>query len=67
MEDGAYLEATKRLSFEDREWTSEADRGDGCLPLAVESQRPSRSGIYTTYCEHWYPEHREIMLAVARH
>jgi 2-polyprenyl-3-methyl-5-hydroxy-6-metoxy-1,4-benzoquinol methylase len=65
--DRAYLEEIRELSFENRDWT----------PAAIEEVRDFLApwnhnirlaqGIYTAFCDDWYPEHQAIMHVIDRH
>jgi 2-polyprenyl-3-methyl-5-hydroxy-6-metoxy-1,4-benzoquinol methylase len=66
-DDRAYLEQIRALSFNERAWT----------PTAIEEVRDFLSpwnhnirlapGVYTAFCEDWYPEHQAIMRVIDRH
>jgi SAM-dependent methyltransferase len=66
-DDREYLDQIRTLSFENREWTTEE----------IEQMRDFLSpwnhnirlapGVYTAYCDDWYPEHQAIMAVIDRH
>ena len=66
-DDREYLERIRALSFDHRTWT----------PAAIEEMRDFLSpwnhnirlapGLYTAFCEDWYPAHQAIMNVIDRH
>jgi 2-polyprenyl-3-methyl-5-hydroxy-6-metoxy-1,4-benzoquinol methylase len=62
-----YLDAIRLLSFEQRAWTPEAiEEMRDFLGPWNHNIRLAR-GIYTAYCEDWYPTHEAIMNVIECH
>jgi SAM-dependent methyltransferase len=65
-DDRAYLEEIRALSFDSRSWTPQAIEETRDLLAPWTHNIRLAPGVYTAYCEDWYPEHKAIMGAIDR-
>jgi SAM-dependent methyltransferase len=66
-DDRAYLKQIRALSFGDRPWTRQAIEQTRDFLAPWNHNIRLGQGIYTAFCEDWYPEHQAIMQVIDHH